>query len=490
MVARLTKYSVVIFFCVMTTLLVLRQPAFTVQSAEDLGTLSTIAAQNGPVWSGIYFVDKKSGKRTKIGYAKSETVKETAGYIISSESRLKITAQGTEAQVRMLSKTLTDLDNRLLSIDFSMLSDTIKFELFGRVEKGKLNLEIKTAGAMQYKVIDMPPNTVLPETMLAEAARKGLEVGQVVTVPFFDPTSFNLTETQLKVVEKVKLSETDDAIVYHLSASYSGIMIEAWVDEKGQTLREEAAGILTKVETEKQALTSGWGKGAPTDLIDQVAVKTKKKIKNPRALRSLKLALRGIDMEAYSFEDHRQTLTGNVVAIKIEEGLDSPTTIPLPSTGFEEFLKGTPTIQKNDPAIKAKAFEIVAKEKNALKAARAISDWVYRTLEKKPLISIPSARDILEIKRGDCNEHATLYTALARAAGIPTRIEVGLVYFKNGFYYHAWNAVYVGQWVSLDATFGQFPADATHLKVLSGDLDAQIPILNMIGNLEIDIMSD
>ncbi len=490
MFARLVKIFVVIFFCVMTTLLILRQPVFSVQSAEDLATLTKIANSGGAIWSGMYYVDKKSGSRTKIGYSKSETKKENAGYMITGESRLKITAQGNSAQVRMISRILTDLDNHLLSVEFSMLSDTIKFELFGRVNGDKLKLEIKTAGATQNKIIDMPENTVLPETLLAEAARKGMEVGQIVKVPFFDPTSFNLTESELKVIEKMKLPEAGDALVYHLSAGYSGITMEAWVDEEGHTLREEAAGILTKVETEKQALTSGWGDGAPADLIDAVAVKTKKTLNRPRGRRTLKLALKGVDPAEYSIPDHRQTLIGNVVTITTEENIDSSATIPITGAEFEEYLKETPTIQVHERAIKAKSLEIVGNTKNAFKAARAIEDWVYKTLEKKPLISIPSALDILEIKRGDCNEHATLFTALARAAGIPARIEVGLVYQKDGFYYHAWNAVYVGQWVSLDATFGQFPADATHFKVLSGDLDAQIPILNMIGNLEIEILDD
>jgi transglutaminase-like putative cysteine protease len=49
-------------------------------------------------------------------------------------------------------------------------------------------------------------------------------------------------------------------------------------------------------------------------------------------------------------------------------------------------------------------------------------------LDKKPTVSLPSAREVLRTKVGDCNEHTALYVAMARAAGLPARIAVGLAY--------------------------------------------------------------
>ena len=58
----------------------------------------------------------------------------------------------------------------------------------------------------------------------------------------------------------------------------------------------------------------------------------------------------------------------------------------------------------------------------------------------------------------------------------------------DDFYYHAWPEVQLGgptDWVPVDPTFGQFPADATHLKVVNGDLDKQIEIMGMIGKVKL-----
>jgi transglutaminase-like putative cysteine protease len=93
---------------------------------------------------------------------------------------------------------------------------------------------------------------------------------------------------------------------------------------------------------------------------------------------------------------------------------------------------------------------------------------------------------VLDSKEGDCNEHTTLYTALARASGIPTRMAVGMVYQEDRFYYHAWPEIYISKWIPIDPTLGQFPADATHIRLLTGGLDSQLRLAPVMGNLKIE----
>ncbi|MBZ0273831.1 transglutaminase-like domain-containing protein [bacterium] len=487
MIARLFKFLVVAFWAVMTAALVMRQPAFSEQAAEDLPSMARLAAAEGPSWYGVYFVSGEN--KVKIGYSRSEIRQATRGSIFESEQHLRIEVQGQPARVRVLSTVLTDEGGNLLSIDFSMLSDTVKFELFGRVSGEELLMEIRTAAGIEKRSMPMPKNTRVPDTALREAVRRGLDVGDTIDVPIFDPSSFSFSDGSLRVVEKTTLPETGDTTVYHLAASFMGLDVEAWIDGEGHTIQERAANLLTRVETKEQALTAGWGDAElPVDIVEAAAVHPAQKIKSPRGTTFVKLRLSGVDLSEYSIADQRQYLDGDIVTVEIERPGPTTFTIPITDPAMTQFLESTPTIQAGDPAIRAKMREIVGDETNAYAAAKAISTWVYETLEKKPLVSIPSARDVLDIKRGDCNEHATLYAALARAAGIPTRIEVGLVYNDQGFYYHAWNAVWAGRWFSIDPTFGQFPADAAHLKVISGDLSAQIAIIKMIGNLKIDVL--
>jgi transglutaminase-like putative cysteine protease len=107
---------------------------------------------------------------------------------------------------------------------------------------------------------------------------------------------------------------------------------------------------------------------------------------------------------------------------------------------------------------------------------------------------LPSAREVLRTKVGDCNEHTALFVAMARSIGIPARIAVGLVFMHGAFYYHAWAEVYIterpgrGLWLPVDPTLNQFPADTTHLRLARGGLDRQSAILPLIGRLKMTIV--
>ena len=114
--------------------------------------------------------------------------------------------------------------------------------------------------------------------------------------------------------------------------------------------------------------------------------------------------------------------------------------------------------------------------------------WVYTKVEKKPVLSVPNAVEVFETRVGDCNEHSVLLAALLRAAGIPSRVCIGLVYSKGSFFYHAWNECYLGRWVSMDATLNQMPADATHITLVQGGLDRQVEILTLIGKLSLKVL--
>jgi hypothetical protein len=109
-------------------------------------------------------------------------------------------------------------------------------------------------------------------------------------------------------------------------------------------------------------------------------------------------------------------------------------------------------------------------------------------------VSLPSAREVLRTRVGDCNEHTVLYVAMARSLGIPSRIAVGLVYLHGAFYYHAWPEVYLegppgrGLWVPVDPTLNEFPADATHVRLARGGLDRQAAIIPLIGHIKMAIL--
>ncbi|MBI4542727.1 MAG: transglutaminase domain-containing protein, partial [Gemmatimonadetes bacterium] len=134
------------------------------------------------------------------------------------------------------------------------------------------------------------------------------------------------------------------------------------------------------------------------------------------------------------------------------------------------------------------ARRIVGRERRAGLVAGLLTAWVYDNLEKRVTVSVPSAARVLEDRRGDCNEHTVLYVALARALGLPARTAAGVVYLRGRFYFHAWPEVWLGEWVAVDPTLGQFPADAAHLRFVVGGLARQVELIRLIGRLQLAVV--
>jgi transglutaminase-like putative cysteine protease len=159
------------------------------------------------------------------------------------------------------------------------------------------------------------------------------------------------------------------------------------------------------------------------------------------------------------------------------------------------YLAPEPFLESDDPEIQAEARKAVQGVAGPRAQAERLVRHVAAMLEKKPTVSLPSAREVLRTRVGDCNEHTALYVAMARALGIPARIAVGLVHLHGAFYYHAWAEVYLagpeagqGLWLPVDPTLNEFPADATHIRLARGGLDRQAAILPALGQLQITIV--
>ena len=239
---------------------------------------------------------------------------------------------------------------------------------------------------------------------------------------------------------------------------------------------------------------SGLDRGQGLDLVSVAAIPVARPIASPRGLSRLAVRVSGAPSPTSLSFPPRQVLQGETLVIDREDPARIRSFgLPAEEARFAADLAPTPFLQSDDPEVRGLARQILGAENDAEKAAQKILDWVFRNLVKTPTVSVPNARDVLRDRRGDCNEHAVLYAALARAAGLPARVVAGTVYMPGengspgGFYYHAWNEVWLGDWVAVDPTFGQFPADATHVKLIEGGPEKHVALIGMIGKLGFEV---
>ena len=186
----------------------------------------------------------------------------------------------------------------------------------------------------------------------------------------------------------------------------------------------------------------------------------------------------------------RQRLASDTLVVEREDTSRMPARYRLPATDTSliRWLAAEPLVQTGNPRIGAYAQMIIGRERDPTTVAALITHWVARNVRAEPTTALPSALDVVARKRGDCNEHTVLFLALARTAGLPARSAAGLIYAGGRWYLHAWPEVYLGDWVAVDPTFDQFPADAGHLRLTIGGLARQAELVPLIGKLQVEVL--
>ncbi|MBI3064655.1 MAG: transglutaminase domain-containing protein, partial [Deltaproteobacteria bacterium] len=359
------------------------------------------------------------------------------------------------------------------------------------VAPGKLMLEVISAGISARHELPLTQPPYLSAALKPLAATQQLEPGKEHFFLTFDPATLSnqLTSLTIEGREEIRLGDRIEPAT-RIRQRYKGLSIVSWIDGQGRTLKEESPGGFSIVRANRQEARSLDGsRSVPLDLISQTAVRPNAPIADPETKETLRLKLSGFDFANFALHGGRQRLGGDRLEIR-RETFDprKSFSVPLQDPRWQSYLQPTVFLQSDHPEIRSLAAKIIAGETDARKAAVRIKDWVYREIAKVPTVSVPNSLEVLKTKKGDCNEHTVLFNALARAAGIPARTAVGVVYLRDAFYYHAWSEVWLGEWISLDSVLDQFPADVTHIKFLEGDIDRQIDILQLIGNLKIEVL--
>ncbi len=446
-------------------------------------TSVTAFADSREEWAGIYL-----GKQ-KIGYEHIAVKEIPGGFNITDYMTARISMLGTVQGLNTKTSSMTDGSYRLKSFHFSMRSGFADSEISGSVDGNTLRLKTGPEPSdMKNMKIDEAPFLASGADLYLQGLK--LKAGDSFDLPLFDPASLSLDRMKVKV-ESLERMKAGDALVpvYRLHESYAGIEGTDWISPELGTLKSSGPMGFTFVkETRAQAMDLNTS--SPPDITALTSVTAEgMAVADPRSLSFMKVKLGGIDFAGMPLDGGRQSFSGGILTVE-KEDISSlkPVKLPVSEPGLERFLRPQPFVESEDPEIAGKAREIIGQDNDALDAAKKLLDWVCGNLRNYPSAGIPDAVEVLHSLSGDCNEHATLYLALARAAGIPARMDSGLVLMDGRFYYHAWNEVYVGKWVTVDPTFGQFPADASHIRLAEGGLDKQVKLLKAVGKLRITVL--
>jgi Transglutaminase-like superfamily len=426
--------------------------------------------------------------------------------------------------VALLSRAL-----RLERVDVLFDGDLGRFGARG-VVLGDSVLRIAIAADVDSQItrIRLAGPITLPTLLPLRLAFGGeLRTGRTYSTRLFDPMLLAERDVTVRVAAESTLVVADSAVLdsttmawvaahfdtvraFRIDQDANGFRVSSWIDAQGRLVRTtspvgftvDRSAFELAYENFKHRDTARVARGSAApgegDIIALTALAAGERLEPPTLAR-LRVRLSGVDLAGFDLSggggSGRQRAHGDTLEVTPEgpAALHADYTLPRSGggrdTALARWLEPEPLIQSRDPRIVAEGRRIVgSRDRGPTRAAELLTHWVYANVRKEVAVSVPSAVQVLETRRGDCNEHTALYVALARSVGLPARTAAGLVYLNGRFYYHAWPEVYLGDWVAVDPTFDQFPADAAHLRFTIGGLARQVELVRLVGRLKLEVL--
>lgn len=421
----------------------------------------------------------------KIGYAMNTFSHSSLGYVFKDYSLLSLPMAGVTREILMDFYAVVDTSFALKTFTFGLSSDDYSTNVYGQVVGGNLILKIQSDSTSTDLNLPVSDGIYLPGTVPLILAAKGFPSGKF-RLAGLDPISLSIADMTVDVTGQTQIVVSGQKYeVYKVIVTTAGVSSNSFVTRDGMVVREEETGNMAMTISNKEKAINIPETVHNWDMLKSLAVNAMGQIDNARDCQYLKVELDGIEAAGFNLDDDFQRIVSQ-----------SPLVIEIKPDGFrrsgipgEKFINAQPMVQSDDPRIMLKAKQIVGNIKDDSLQIVAITNWVYANIEKDYAISLPSATEVLRVKKGDCNEHSALFTALTRSLGIPTKICLGIVYKDGLFYYHAWPAVYLnGRWLPVDPTFGQQVTDATHIKLLEGSYESTVGLMRVIGKLTVRII--
>jgi hypothetical protein len=433
-----------------------------------------------------------------MGFTKSKTSWSREGIVMDSTVFFKIRSKSIDQSTIIKHKTRISPDLKLSS--FSLLQEISghRQQVEGKMEGNELHYRTKSLGYDKEKTVKFTEKTVPSSIFLINLVSEGLKVGQRGELQLFMEPLQLMVDLEYKILRQETLQYEGKSIdTFVIRQRFSGMETMIWVSHDGTVYRESTNMGFESFKERPQMAQKIDEAMTLSSVITMSLVKPNRPVPRAKNTYDLVYRIHPVSSPEAIPEDHRQ----KIIKVEKQENGNYITTLRIKSepkkmdrTGQKKdeteqdskYLEETAEVQSRHKMIQALARELSADGKSKWQLAKDINLWVHLNL-KKEMVDTITALDALLEKRGECQSHTYLFTALTRASGIPTRIVNGLVYSKEyeGFLYHAWPEVFVGEWKAMDPTFGQDRVDATHIKLTENSNESPFRLMEFVGKIEI-----
>lgn len=371
---------------------------------------------------------------------------------------------------------------------------------------GRLEVRKTTARGSDEWTIPFAGELLFPTATERLHAERGFVPGDSYAYATFDPDFEEASKCSVVVAGRETLAVAGRQQALNLIEVrpdvYEGAVLREWRDDSGALWLQDIAalGVVTRRTTGEAARE----RPKPPDVVVGTMIATNTDIPRPLLVDDAlyEVWVDGGDVEDLVAGDLRQTIEGRTergVLLRVRRTTPDfgQSGVRPPDGGFAEYLEGNVLLQKDDPDVRGAALDAVeGGEGDPWSKAVRIERKVFELVSDRGFGSaFASAAEVVDSSSGDCSEHAILAAAMARAAGVPSRLATGVVHFRGGFAYHMWVEVWAGDgWYALDPTQGLGSVDATHIRLGGSSLaggrvgELSLPVLRTVNRLGIDVV--
>jgi hypothetical protein len=458
---------------------------------RDAGTppqpapLALAAWPDREVWTGVVF----NGER--IGFARRElrAVPGAPGrYEIESEAAIRLKFLGIDKRINLRSLDRVRDDLTLESFRYEHEIDGSRLQVEGRLSEGLLAFTVKAAGGNEERRIPVKGKLYPSSAMALLPPLQGMAVGRQYRYPVFHGE----TQTVAAAEQDVQAWETStlfEGAAFRVATRLLGLDTTTWLDARGRPvfelgLRGVMISALEDEPTARRYLVEAT-LNKQDALVDFSLVRAGP-LPGPRRLARMAIAFESLPGGFTLPSEGGQRCGGTRCVID--------RAAPLAQGDPARYLRATLAAPSNLGEVVELSRKILQGTVDVDHKISNLLLWMDANIAKEAVDAF-TAVDVLRNRRAECQGHAYLFAALARAAGIPTRIVNGLAYSEahGGFLFHTWNEAWIAGrgWRPVDATFGQPHADATHLKLLEGESPGELlPLVGLIGRLRVAAVGD
>jgi hypothetical protein len=439
------------------------------------------------IWTGIVFQGRKVGfSRLALRPAPGAPGR----WELESESAMRFRVLGAEKKVNMraLDRVRADLTLESFRYEYDLDGNPMRVE--GESDGAEIVVRTETGGVRAEQRLPLVRPAYPANALTLLPALRGMRIGSEELVPVFVGEAQDLAPAGQRVLGYQRSSLFEGA-AFKVATTLLGLEAETWYDAQGRPLLEIALhGVLisaledadsaraylvaASLNKEESVLAFSLLRSAP--------------VADPRRAAALSVTLEGVPATLRLPDAAGQNCVR--AGTRLECRIDRRATpAGADARQAERFLRPTLAAPSYERRIVELAQSIAGDAATADAMIERLLAWIGTNIERAPVDAF-SATDVLRERRAECQGHAYLFAALARALGLPTRVVNGVVYLEEygGFLYHSWNEVFVqgAGWRPVDPTFAQPLADATHVALVEGESALELaPLAGMLGRARV-----